>query len=75
MNGRFARQGVVKSGGRWTSNLFLSTSETLNCDVQIDAVLFGDGTYDGSEAAVEELKARRDAIAAGVWSARLDLYQ
>ncbi len=65
-DGRFARRGVVEPGGRWTSSLFESTPTATNCDVQIEAVLFGDGTYDGSDAAVEELKARRDGIAAGV---------
>ena len=72
-DGRLARQGVVEPGGRWTSFLSESTPTETNCDVQIDAVLFGDGTYDGSEVAVEELKARRDGIAAGLhlWVAKL----
>jgi len=65
-DGRFARSGVVQPGGRWTSDLFLPTTGNANCDIDVDAVLFGDGTYDGSKVAVEELKARRDGIAAGV---------
>jgi hypothetical protein len=67
----------VEPGGRWETAMFVMTATSRDgverCEAHIDAVIFDDGSYEGSELWVQGLKARRDGIAARVssWSEEL----
>lgn len=69
---RPARTGMIEPGGRWDTSLFVSPPDGV-CDSQVGAVLFADGSFEGTDTAVRALKAQRDGIATGVnyWADRI----
>jgi hypothetical protein len=68
-DGGLARRAVLETGERWRTGLTIF-AENGNCQAQINAVLFSDGSFDGEDAAVRGLKAHRDGLAASAnyWS-------
>jgi hypothetical protein len=70
--GRPPRTGMIEPGGRWDTSLFVSPPNGV-CDSQIGAVLFTDGSFEGTDTAVRALKAQRDGMAASVnyWADRI----
>lgn len=66
---------VVQPRGRFVSGTTIfSGPETQECDAQVDAAIFADGSYEGDEAQIRGLEARRDGIEVtiGYWANRLD---
>lgn len=59
------RRGGLETGGRWRTGLAI-LAENGDCQAQINAVLFSDGSFEGEDTAVRGLKARRDGLAAAV---------
>ncbi len=66
------RSGVVDTGARWSTFLVM-LPERGDCQNRITAVFFSDGSFEGDDAAVRNLKAGRDGLAAGVhyWAHRI----
>jgi hypothetical protein len=72
-DGRFSHGVGVEPGGSWDAGSLNSctdgmSSEKLTSVARFDGVIFADGSYEGDEAVVRQLKARRDGIAANVRS-------
>jgi hypothetical protein len=61
----------VQPNGTWNAGFKTQIGANV-CGVVIDALFFADGSYQGKDAVVRSLKARRDGIAAGVsyWTNR-----
>jgi hypothetical protein len=59
------RSRVLETGERWRTVVAFSP-ENRACHIQVKAVLFSDGSFDGEDAAVQGLKAQRDGLAAGI---------
>jgi hypothetical protein len=85
-DGRQSRIFGVEPGGSWAAGFgstcsvqppekegHVTSSETSNSETRFDAILFADGSYEGSGAVMRALKARRDGIVANVryWNDRL----
>lgn len=66
------RSRVLETGERWRTIVAFSP-EHRGCHMRINAVFFSDGSFEGDDAAVQGLKARRDGLAAGIhfWADRL----
>jgi hypothetical protein len=64
-DGRLARGPVLETGECWRTALFMSPQK-LDCQNEVTAVIFSDGSLEGEDAAVRGLKAHRDGLAAGV---------
>jgi len=66
-----ARSGVIETGGRWRTAM--ATLPDYDCRTQVNAVLFSDGSFEGGNAGVRGLKARRDGLAAAIhyWADRI----
>lgn len=66
------RSGVLEPGGRWYTEM-ASIPEKGDCRTEIHAVLFSDGSFEGEDAGVRGLKAKRDGIAAAIrhWADRI----
>jgi|GEM_PF-7049568 hypothetical protein len=68
----------IEPGGRWimpgTPGQIVNEKE-ISCELQVDAILFTDGSYEGDEASVRALQARRDGIRASVnyWSEKFNI--
>jgi len=69
---RLARGPVLKTGECWGTALFVSPQKG-DCQNEVTAVIFSDGSVEGEDAAVRGLKAHRDGLAAGVhyWAGRI----
>jgi hypothetical protein len=70
------RGASVEPGGWWNGGFvshYTDNNGDHECLVEIDAVIFGDGSYEGKEEVVQGLKAYRDGIRASVndWSEKL----
>jgi hypothetical protein len=65
------RSGVLDPGARWRTNMV--TLPEWDCRTQVNAVLFSDGSFEGEDAGVRGLKARRDGLAAAIhyWADRI----
>jgi hypothetical protein len=65
------RSGVLETGARRSTGIFIP--ENWDCETQVNAVLFSDGSFEGEDAAVRGLKSRRDGLAAGIhyWADRI----
>jgi hypothetical protein len=65
------RSGVLETGARWRTQM--ATQPEWDCRTQVNAVLFSDGSFEGEDAAVRGLKARRDGLAAAInyWADRV----
>ncbi len=57
--------GLLDPGARWRTFLVMMP-ERGDCQNQITAVLFSDGSFEGDDAAIRSLKAGRDGLAAAV---------
>jgi hypothetical protein len=66
------RSGVLDTGARWSTQLAMMP-ERGDCQNRITAVFFSDGSFEGDDAALRNLKAGRDGLAAGVhyWAHRI----
>ena len=71
-DGRLARGPVLETGECWRTALFVSPQKR-DCQNEVTAIIFSDGSFEGEDAAVRGLKAHRDGLAAGVqyWAAKL----
>jgi len=65
------RSGVLETGARWSMGI--SIPENWDCQTHVNAVLFSDGSFEGEDAGVRGLKARRDGLAAAIhyWADRI----
>jgi len=72
-DGSIAHNGVLEPGGRWRIGKF-TLPVNGDCQNQVIAVLFSDGSFEGKDAAVRGLKAHRDGLAAGAnyWADRVN---
>ena len=66
------RSGVLETGARWRTAIAIFP-ENGDCQNQITAVFFSDGSFEGEDAGVRGLKAHRDGLAAGIhyWADRI----
>jgi hypothetical protein len=66
------RSGVLETGARWRTGISIFP-ENGDCQTQVTAVLFSDGSFEGDDAGVRGLKARRDGLAAAAhyWADRI----
>jgi hypothetical protein len=64
--------GVIETGARWRTGISV-IPENGDCQTQVNAVLFSDGSFEGEDAAVRGLKAHRDGLAASAnyWADRV----
>jgi len=71
-DGRLARGPVLKTGECWETALFVSPQKR-DCQNEVTAIIFSDGSFEGEDTAVRGLKAHRDGLAAGVqfWAAKI----
>lgn len=60
-HGRFSQTIGVEPGGRWDGQ-YLPKSNGYECGERADAIIFADGSYEGDEAAVCSLMAKRDGV-------------
>jgi hypothetical protein len=68
-NGSFSQKPGIERGGWWEIGKLATVKvdgEDRECEEQMDVVLFADGTYEGSEADLQSIKAHRDGVAASV---------
>jgi hypothetical protein len=76
-DGRRTHRAAVEPGERWDTQSGTATLATKNgiqeCDTEVDAVLFGDGSHAGRDDVARSMKAKRDGIVASVnyWADRI----
>lgn len=65
------RSGALDTGARWRTSM--ATLPDWDCRTQVNAVLFSDGSFEGEDAGVRGLKAKRDGLAAAAyyWADRI----